>query len=77
VTLVHARVWPAVVRVSDLLGVERLAAIHSEHTKSGAHRSFEVDYPLWVPDSVLRDAASLSVEAAFALLPACLRDTTH
>jgi len=75
VTLVHARVWPAVVRVSDLLGVDRLAAVHSEHTASGAHRSFAVDYPQWVPANVLRDAASLSVEAAFALLPTCLRDT--
>jgi hypothetical protein len=72
VTLVHARVWPAIVRVSDRLGVERLAAIHSEHTASGAHRSFEVDYPHWVPASVLRDAAPLSAEEAFAFLPECL-----
>jgi hypothetical protein len=72
VTLVHARVWPAIVRVSDVLGVERLAAIHSEHTASGAHHSFEVDYPHWVPASAVRDAALLSVEEAFANLPECL-----
>jgi hypothetical protein len=73
VTLLHRRVWPSVVRVSDHLGVARLSAIHSEHTASGAHHSFEVEYPLWVPEESLRDAASLSLEEAFALLPECLR----
>ena len=73
VTLLHARVWPSVVRVSDELGVERLAAIHSEHTASGAHHSFEVAYPSWVPAATLLEAASLSAEEAFANLPACLR----
>ncbi len=73
VTLLHSRVWPSVVRVSDVLGVERLAAIHSEHTASGAHHSFEAAYPSWVPAATLLDATSLSVEEAFANLPACLR----
>ena len=73
ITLLHARVWPSVVRVSDELGVERLAAIHSEHTASGAHHSFEVAYPSWVPAATLLEAASLSVEEAFANLPACVR----
>lgn len=73
VTLLHARVWPSIVRVSDLLGVARLAAIHSEHTASGAHHSFEVDYPLWVPAETLRAAEQLSVDEAFATLPECLR----
>jgi hypothetical protein len=72
-TLLHARVWPSVVRVSVQLGETRLAAIHSEHTESGAHRSFEVKYPQWVPEETLRIAASLSVDEAFATLPACLR----
>jgi hypothetical protein len=71
--LLHARLWPSVVRVSDELGVERLAAIHSEHTPSGAHHSFEVAYPSWVPAATLLEAASLSVEEAFANLPACVR----
>jgi hypothetical protein len=73
ITILHARVWPSVVRLSDELGVERLAAIHSEHTQSGAHRNFEVAYPAWVPAATLRAATSLSVEEAFANLPACLR----
>jgi len=73
VTLLHARVWPSIVRVSDALGVARLAAIHSEHTASGAHRSFEVDFPTWVPDEAKRAAKGLSEDEAFALLPTCLR----
>jgi hypothetical protein len=73
VTLVHARVWPSIVRVSEHLGVTRLAAIHSEHTASGAHRSFEVDYPGWVPAESLRAAQLLSDEQAYEKLPECLR----
>jgi hypothetical protein len=73
ITLLHARVWPSVVRVSDVLGLERLAAIHSEHSASGAHRSIDVPYPSWVPATVLAEASQLSVETAFATLPPCLR----
>ena len=73
VTLIHARVWPSIVRVSELLGVSGLAAIHSEHTASGAHRSFEVQYPYWVPAETLRAAQLLSADEAFANLPDCLR----
>ena len=73
ITVLHARVWPSVVRVSGELGTTRLAAIHSEHTASGAHHSVEVAYPSWVPAATLLEATSLSVEEAFANLPACLR----
>jgi hypothetical protein len=73
VTLLHVRLWPSVVRVSAILGVARLAAIHSEHTASGAHRSFDVDFPMWVPDETQRAAELLSVDEAFANLPQCLR----
>jgi hypothetical protein len=72
VTLIHARVWPAIVRVADELGVERLAAVHQEHTASGAHRSFTVDFPLWVPADVIAHATKLSRDQAFSHLPDCL-----
>jgi hypothetical protein len=72
VTLIPARVWPAIVRVSALLGIERLTALHQEHTKSGAHRTLEVAFPLWVPSSVIEQAAQPSVDEAFAELPDCL-----
>jgi hypothetical protein len=73
VTLLHARIWPSVVRVSEQLGASRLASIHSEHTSNGSHRSFEVDFPFWVPLATIRAGEALSVDEAFAQLPECLR----
>jgi hypothetical protein len=73
VTLVHRRVWPALVRLADRFPVERLAAIHEEHTGSGAHRVLEQPFPAWVPADIRRAAENLSVEDALAELPECLR----
>jgi hypothetical protein len=74
VTLVHRRVWCALVRVADRFPSERLAAIHEEHTATGAHRVVKKqDFPDWVPSDVPRDAKGLSEDAALANLPACLR----
>jgi hypothetical protein len=73
VTLLHSRVWPAIVRVADEIGVERLAAVHQEHTASGAHRSFTVEFPLWVPADVRAHASRLSRDQAFNVLPDCLQ----
>jgi hypothetical protein len=73
VTLIHPRVWPALVRLADRFPSERLAAVDEEHTESGAHRTTEIPFPDWVPVEVITAARLLSVEEALALLPACLR----
>ncbi len=73
ITLLHARIWPAIVRVSDLLGTNRLAVIRQEHTEHGAHRTHEEPYPTWVPANAITTALQCSVDDAFALLPDCLR----
>jgi hypothetical protein len=73
VTLVHRRVWPALVRVADRFPPERLAAVTEEHTASGKHRKVETPFPDWVPPDVTEAAAELSVAEADALLPECLR----
>lgn len=73
ITLLHARIWPAIVRVGDLLGTERLAVIHQEHTESGAHRNQEEPYPSWVSADAIAAASHLGEDGAFALLPDCLR----
>lgn len=73
ITLVHCRVWPALVRVADSIPPERLASITEEHTASGAHRKVETPYPDWVPNDVIKAAKTLSEAAAFAMLPDCLR----
>ena len=68
VTLVHRRLWPALVRLADELGPERLTAIAQEHTSSGAHRNVATQYPDWVPAEVKQAAERLSVEEARAQL---------
>jgi hypothetical protein len=72
VTLIHRRVWPALVRVADRFPAGRLAAVDEVHTASGVHRTIEVALPEWVPVEDLAAAALLSVDEALALLPACL-----
>jgi hypothetical protein len=73
VTLVHRRVWPALVRVADRFPAARLAAIVEEHTATGAHRVTEQPFPDWVPGDVRGAAAKLSIDGALAALPECLR----
>jgi hypothetical protein len=76
ITLVHRRLWPALVRIAGRLRPEQLAAVSEEHTASGAHRKVEVAYPDWVPPEVFAEADELTEDEAFALLPDCLRPLT-
>jgi hypothetical protein len=73
VTLVHRRLWPALVRTADRFPARSLAALHEEHTPSGAHEVHEQPFPGWVPDEMLREAGALSEADALAQLPECLR----
>jgi hypothetical protein len=50
-----------------------VAAIHEEHTSSGAHRVREHLFPDWVPSDVLQAAQALTADDALAELPECLR----
>src|SRR5579859_6651403 len=68
ITLVHRRLWPALVRMADELGEDRLAVIVQEHTDSGAHRNRETPFPKWVTREVMREAKALSEDEARALL---------
>ena len=73
VTLIHRRLWPALVCVADRFPSKRLAEIREEHTDSGAHRATEVPFPEWVPAWAVDEARELDEPAAFARLPECLR----
>jgi len=64
VTFVHRRLWPALVRLADELGADRLAEVRQEHTPSGKHTNTITPFPSWVPAEVKRAAAALSVEEA-------------
>jgi len=73
VTLIHRRVWPALVRLADRFPPGRLAAIDEEHTSSGAHRVVERAFPDWVPVDVRRAGRKLTIDDALAMLPEPLR----
>ena len=74
VTLIHRRLWPALVRVADRFPIQNLAVLHEEHTITGAPRVREQPFPDWVTDEVLALAADLSVDEALGALPSCLRN---
>jgi hypothetical protein len=73
VTLVHRRLWPALVCVADRFDAAALASIHEEHTETGRHRTTETPFPEWVPADVRREAQAMTVADADAQLPPCLR----
>ena len=73
VTLVHRRLWPALVRLERRFPRPRLAQIHQEHTASGKHVNRLVAFPKWVTESVRREAAQMSEEEAVQALPSLLR----
>ena len=68
VTFVHRRLWPALVRLADALGAERLAEVRQEHTPSGKHENTLTPFPAWVPAAVNKAAAKLSEAEARAAL---------
>jgi len=45
VTLVHRRLWPALITLSHRLPQARLARVIQEHTPSGQHRNREIPWP--------------------------------
>ncbi len=74
VTLVHRRLWPALVRVANRLPKERLAAIREIHTETGRHIVQEIPFPDWVPPEVTEEAQVLEEDAAVSALGQWLRD---
>ena len=73
-TLIHRRLWPALVRLVDRLDSGSLDAMHEEHSDSGAHQANRIAFPAWVPREVMLLAQELSEEEAIAQLPAWVRD---
>lgn len=74
VTLVHRRLWPALVRLADRFDEGVLDALQEEHTDSGAHLAGSIAFPAWVPPDVMTSAQALSEDEALAQLPPWLRD---
>ena len=68
ITLVHARVWPALVRLADRFPRKHLARVREVHAASGKHRLEEAPFPDWVPRKVISAAKRLDAAGACAEL---------
>jgi hypothetical protein len=68
ITLVHRRLWPALVRAAETFAPQRIARVSEEHTASGRHAVHETPFPQWVPADVLEQAQVLSQEQALRAL---------
>ena len=64
ITYVHRRLWPAIVRLANVLDKKTLAALREEHTQSGAHRLRTIPFAHWVPSDVRQAADNISEEEA-------------
>lgn len=71
-TLVHRRLWPALVRIAGRIPKRRLAHIREEHTARGHHRNVVTPFPRWVPKQVHTQSRQLSFEKATELIGAGL-----
>ena len=70
ISFAHARLWPALVRLSDRFAPARLARLSEKHTASGAHRLETIAFPRWVPAATADAAKRMSeTEARAALAP--------
>jgi len=72
VTVVHRRLWPALVRLAHRFTPQQLAQIKQEHAASGKHVNRIVAFPHWVPASVRAAARQLSEAEAERALAAAL-----
>jgi len=70
VTLVHRRLWPALVRLSRRFKPAQIAQVREEHTASGRHVARTVAFPRWVPAEIAAQARTLDEDEALAALGA-------
>jgi hypothetical protein len=68
VTLVHRRLWPALVRLASRFPPHRLAKVREKHTRLGYHVSREIPFPEWVPDEVMESSKAIGEQDAFTSL---------
>ena len=64
VTLVHRRLWPALVRAAKRFPAAQIAQVRQEHTASGKHVNHEVPFPKWVPKKISEQAAKMDEQDA-------------
>jgi hypothetical protein len=77
VTYVHARLWPALVRLQESLGADRLAAIREVHSSTGKHVLKVTPFLDWVPAGVSEKAKRLTVADAVSQFGEWLQGQTE
>jgi hypothetical protein len=68
ITLVHRRLWPALVRVAKRFPAKNVSKVRQEHTDAGHHVNHEIPFPAWVPAEVSRRAKDMGEVEALTLL---------
>jgi hypothetical protein len=68
ITLVHRRLWPALIRVAGRFPRERLSKVEQVHTESGRHVNVETGFPEWADPDSLTAADSLTESQALEAL---------
>jgi hypothetical protein len=76
ITLVHRRLWPALVKMASAFDSDRLSAVREEHTATGAHRMTTIKFPDWVSDDVHAAAKSISIAEAEEQLASLMTNRT-
>jgi hypothetical protein len=68
VTLVHRRLWPALICAAEVLGPGRISRVEQEHTERGHHVKHETPFAQWADDDTMSAAAAMSLDDALRQL---------
>jgi len=68
VTLVHRRLWPALIRAARHYPKAHLARTEQEHTATGRHVRRDTPFPEWADPESLKAAEALTETEALTLL---------
>lgn len=68
VTLVHRRLWPALIACADRFAAETLARVEQVHTELGHHENLEIPFPQWASTAERDEAERLDKPAALEAL---------
>ena len=66
ITYIHRRLWPAFVRMAGKFPDHSLDKVQQIHLPSGRHKREDIQFPDWIPESVLDSAKRLSTPDASA-----------
>ena len=73
ITYIHRRLWPAFVRMACRFPAHSLDKVQQVHLPSGRHKRQDIQFPDWVPESILESAKKLSTPKASAEITVWLR----